>query len=179
MAGTDPAAGHEGHRQNKSRKPRVRSLSRKEARKQERAEQKHKKAQFFSSGRKRRADDEDPLESPQRKKTRTDGGVKPGQLEDRTVKTPTGTEGQSKREGKGKKDERIKDSVEKGKERAKSKEKSRPAPPPRSRIEEEEDAYIAYLEKKLGYTQGKPKKRQNSIEADGLDGKSISHFMYH
>ncbi|KXN88612.1 Suppressor of glycerol defect protein 1 [Leucoagaricus sp. SymC.cos] len=41
------------------------------------------------------------------------------------------------------------------------------APPPRSRFEEEEDAYIAYLEKKLGYGVGKQKK--SSFEEDGLD----------
>lgn len=48
-----------------------------------------------------------------------------------------------------------------------------PAPVgPRSQKEKEEDAYIAYLEAKLGYGGKKTKKR----EEDGLDGAGILLF---
>ena len=43
--------------------------------------------------------------------------------------------------------------------------------PPLSRAEEEENAYISYLEKKLGYEKRKHRTKKTLLEQDGLDGK--------
>ena len=51
--------------------------------------------------------------------------------------------------------------------------KKRTRQPPLSRVEEEEDAYIVYLEKKLGYGKGKKRMKKALLGEDGLDGKSI------
>jgi len=45
--------------------------------------------------------------------------------------------------------------------------------PPLSRAEEEENAYISYLEKKLGYEKRKYRTKKTLLEKDGLDGKSV------
>jgi len=45
--------------------------------------------------------------------------------------------------------------------------------PPLSRVEEEENVYISYLEKKLGYEKGKYRTKKTLLEKDGLDGKSV------
>jgi nucleolar MIF4G domain-containing protein 1 len=46
------------------------------------------------------------------------------------------------------------------------------APPPRSDREKQEDAYIAYLEGKLGWKKGKEKTKSygSGLDEDGLDG---------
>ena len=53
--------------------------------------------------------------------------------------------------------------------------KKRTGQSPLSRVDEEEDAYIIYLEKKLGYGKGKKRTKKALLEEDGLDGKSIMY----
>jgi nucleolar MIF4G domain-containing protein 1 len=57
-------------------------------------------------------------------------------------------------------------------------EKSRTAAPLRSEREKQEDAYIAYLENKLGWRKGKDKTKSYGagLHEDGLDGALLSLF---
>ncbi|KAF9451893.1 hypothetical protein P691DRAFT_772745 [Macrolepiota fuliginosa MF-IS2] len=154
----------------RSKKPRIRSLNRKETRKQERAEQKQKKAQFFSSGKKRYAENEESPESPPRKKARTDYVARDEQSQNSAAENRNAAKVKPAKEGSGVKvvQKVVQKVIQKDKNEEKKKEKGvRSAPPLRNRVEEEEDAYITYLEKRLGYSSGKKKK--SSLEEDGLD----------
>ncbi|PPQ83942.1 hypothetical protein CVT26_008765 [Gymnopilus dilepis] len=145
--------------------------SRKEARKLERIAQKQRKAAHFSqasNGRKRPADGEH-VQSPQRKRTRLDDSTSgsrsrqasattPIQNYDKVpVPSPSGSRSSAKRS------EPLKKKAT-NTERA---EKAPSIPVAQSAVEEEEDAYIAYLEGKLGM--GKGKKKAKAFEEDGLD----------
>ena len=50
---------------------------------------------------------------------------------------------------------------------------------PKTPQEEKEDAYIAYLERKLGWVKGGKRTAQygKGEEEDGLDGKRVSHML--
>ncbi|KAJ7593311.1 hypothetical protein C8J56DRAFT_495127 [Mycena floridula] len=112
-------------------------VSRKESRKQERAGQKQRKAQFFSVGVKRPAVAEEHHESPTRKKVKLD----PEPVLSAPVQPPKPKKAPAKP----------------------ALSAPRLAKPPEKPTEE--DAYITYLESKLGYSKGKGKK----TEDDGLD----------
>jgi nucleolar MIF4G domain-containing protein 1 len=127
-------------------------LSRKDARKQQRVEQKQRKAQFFSaapSSRKRSAEDEH-ADSPKRKKARAGSAIVPEPFSS------------SQPLAKPKKKTASADSV--APPNLSSKISNRPA---RSQREKDEDAYITYLESKLGC---KPGKKFKGTGSDGLDG---------
>ncbi|KAJ6576616.1 hypothetical protein DFH09DRAFT_1149872 [Mycena vulgaris] len=140
-------------------------VSRKELRKQERTGRKQRKAEFFSVGAKRGAEEEH-TESPQRKKIKL--AAEPANKEETPAKeTPkparateptTSVAGEIKPVKPAKK---TKTALEKLVGRAD------PTPEsfgPRSKKDKEEDAYMAYLESKLGYT-----KKKSNREDDGLD----------
>ncbi|KAF7336720.1 MIF4G/MA4-domain-containing protein [Mycena venus] len=144
--------------------------SRKELRKQERTGLKQRKAEFFSAPHKRAAEEEH-VESPQRKKVKfalpeiaTVSKPVPSVEAPPTARTNTRTTEPVEAAAKPKpaKTKPKKTALEKLLGR------SDPAPAslgPRSQKEKEEDAYIAYLEAKLGYGGKKSKKRED----DGLD----------
>ncbi|KAG6813952.1 hypothetical protein H0H92_005207 [Tricholoma furcatifolium] len=141
----DETSGNDHPRTQYSSKSKV---SRKEARKQERQDRKKNKAEYFSatSHNKRRAE-EDHIESPKRKKPKHDPSLpniptKP----DSAVTIPPLV----------KKRTPLETLIS----------KSAPSQQPR-RIADKEDAYISYLEAKLGYTKGS--KRKKPAEDDGLD----------
>ncbi|KAJ3793002.1 hypothetical protein GGU11DRAFT_818847 [Lentinula aff. detonsa] len=138
--------------------------SRKESRKQLRAERKHRKAEFFSSTYLKRPATigDDP---PPRKKIRlsSDAPLKP-------VLLPEASTGQGKthasRELGGQKKSEVAKRSTAPKELFKiSKDLSLKAPPIRTQQERNEDAYIVYLEAKLGHSKGRKPKRFD----DGLD----------
>ena len=124
---------------------------------------------------KRRAED-DHVDSPKRKKVKTESGAAPP--------VPTAKVGKQERHAtpaKGKvtsdkkttttTDKKVKEKSAKPSALAKlagetSKKSSKVTP--RSRVEADEDNYIAYLESKLGLKGGK-KKKSNPEEDDGLD----------
>ncbi|KAF7374789.1 MIF4G/MA4-domain-containing protein [Mycena sanguinolenta] len=153
-------------------------LSRKELRKQERTGLKQRKAEFFSASHKRTAEEEH-AESPQRKKVKLapreavsnltpsiQTPPTPAPADDSTIREPVKTPKPAKTTPKPKTTALEKLARRKD-----------PAPAsllPRSQKEKEEDAYIAYLEAKLGYGGGKKKKREN----DGLDDlfDSLANF---
>ncbi|ESK94709.1 mif4g ma4 domain-containing protein [Moniliophthora roreri MCA 2997] len=152
------------HKRHSSRKQ---QLSRKEARKQERAGRKQKKAEYFSTSTKRPAPSGDD-EFPQRKRVKLDGGAdvygnqpKASTSKTAIIDTLTTTS-------------RPVSSVPEEKSQKASKtplakhvpKSSSFTATPRIQKEEEEDAYIAYLEGKLGY--GKKKGKQPRYN-DGLD----------
>jgi nucleolar MIF4G domain-containing protein 1 len=126
-------------------------LSRKEARKQGRASQKFKRAQYFSNSTHprngKRVAEEEHEESPQRKRNKLD---QPKPLEEKRV-TKVQTS-QSKAEG----NEASSFNSEKI---------GKPLVQEKTKREQDDDAYIAYLESKLGYSKGKKTKM-----GDGLDG---------
>ncbi|KAI5833140.1 hypothetical protein K523DRAFT_233623 [Schizophyllum commune Tattone D] len=161
-------------------------LSRKEARKQEREGRKQRKAQYFSAAHtanpvKRRAEEYDHVDSPKRKKAKTESGTAPpapaaklGKQEgDATsaeeklfaLSKKTTTAPDKKIKEKKAKDSRKPSALAKlaGETSKKSSKVT-----PRSRVEADEDNYIAYLESKLGLKGGK-KKKSNPEEDDGLD----------
>lgn len=153
--------------------------SRKEARKQGRVEQKQKKAQFFSTGKRRSGEvDEPALESQPRKKARVgegDGSSSNNGMRDQSSTSlkdvkASSSSAQMRNVDKGMDRSKL-DKRERKVAEVKEKEKNTVVVvPPRGRVEEEEDAYIAYLEKRLGYSKQKQKK-QSSLEEDGLDGE--------
>ncbi|KAI0649109.1 hypothetical protein C8Q79DRAFT_492686 [Trametes meyenii] len=157
-----------------------RQLSRKDARKLERDSRKQRKAEFFSShppksqqNGKRRAEG-DHVDSPQRKKVK----VEPAQ---ESASRPVPSAKPIKKDGPGsekQKKSKPKSALEKLAERAESSKagkqkakKSLPAPSLRTPQEEEEDAYIAYMERKLGWVKGgkRTTKYGRGEEEDGLD----------
>ncbi len=169
----NPFAGQEAKHRGSSKK--TRSLNRKETRKKGRIEQKQKKAHYFTTGRKRRPDDEVPedSESPQRKRARTGDSVEGGNFQVRVEKNRKETQSKptKEQESPAHKKKPTKDDRHSEEKKKKSEKDTRSVPPLKGQIEEEEDAYITYLEKKLGYTRGESKRKQDSIEEDGLDGE--------
>jgi nucleolar MIF4G domain-containing protein 1 len=133
-------------------------LSRKEARKQERANQKLKRAQHFSNGSRllngKRVAEEEHEESPQRKRSRLDPS-KPLEVK-RVTKVQTS---RSKAEG----NKVSSSNVEKI---------GKPPVQEKTKREQDEDAYIAYLESQLGYSKGK-----KTQIGDGLDGAHFSNML--
>ncbi|KAG6819525.1 hypothetical protein H0H93_011028 [Arthromyces matolae] len=135
-----------------------RKVSRKDARKEQRLSRKQHKAEYFSASHsqsKRRAE-QNHEESPQRKKPKLD--------EPLSRPAPTLSSEPSQPALKQKKT---------------SPSKSLPKPIAAPRIpdprRDEDDANIAYLEDKLGYSKGKRKKH---VEDDGLDGNCLYIHVY-
>ncbi|KAF5367452.1 hypothetical protein D9758_003658 [Tetrapyrgos nigripes] len=151
------SSSNDSHRRHRSKH----QLSRKEARKQEREESKHRRAEYFSKKSKRPAETEHDA-SPQRKKIKLES---PESGKNQTQakpfkKTETASPGHQSQgsnsvlEGK----KPVKQTaLEKLVFKASSK-------PKRTQQEKEEDAYIEYLEAKLGHKKGKSSKYD-----DGLD----------
>ncbi|KAJ7650126.1 hypothetical protein FB45DRAFT_887044 [Roridomyces roridus] len=138
-------------------------VSRKELRKQERTSQKQRKAAFFSAphvANKRGAEEEEHLDSPQRKKIKLAGEVKEAKQKTPPVEEPTKPTIATKPT----KTKKAPTALEKLVGRT---EAAPPSLAPRSQKEKEEDAYIAYLEGKLGY--GAKKGKKSKQEDDGLD----------
>ncbi|KAF8632217.1 hypothetical protein AX15_001975 [Amanita polypyramis BW_CC] len=135
-------------RKSNSRRSHEHQVSRKEARKQDRLERKKRKAEFHGL---KKCLTVEELESPQRKKARqTDPSTdRQHSHKLRTVATISGTS-TKKKTVHGRVKLAWPDVVPKAK----------------SRVEEEEEAYIAYLEAKLGYT-GKGNKGKSDAD-DGL-----------
>jgi nucleolar MIF4G domain-containing protein 1 len=145
-------------------------------RKQERTGVKQRKAEFFSAQRtSKRGAEEEHTDSPQRKKVKFAPEVvsKPTPSVTAPPKPPRLDESTTPRI------EPVKAKPAKPKKTALEKlvGRSDPTPTslgPRSQKDKEEDAYIAYLESKLGYGGGKKK---NKREDDGLDG--AANFLSH
>jgi nucleolar MIF4G domain-containing protein 1 len=141
---------------NHGHNPSISRISRKDARRLERTQIKRRKADFFSatsSAPKRRAPEEH-AESPKRKKAKTanvspvrksHASSTPPQIPIQKPARKSHTEGRSSR--------KFKKSV---------------TFPGKSQRDEDEDAYIAYLESKLGYKPG-----HKSSVGDGLDGAQV------
>ncbi|TFY60458.1 hypothetical protein EVJ58_g5148 [Rhodofomes roseus] len=163
--------------------------SRKEARKQEREGRKQRKAQFFSAQQpqpthtKRLAEHEHP-ESPKRKKARLTQpipvapAVNSALNDGKPAKVSKASKSAKSTSEAGQSRPQLQTPLEKLAHRSqtapkKAKLKSAPsssAAPPRSRKDEEEDAYIAYLESKLGYSKGgKRSQKYGKGGEDGLD----------
>jgi hypothetical protein len=138
-------------------------MSRKDARKQERLEKKKRKADFFSStptsaAPKHQAAIDHP-ESPKRKKAKIDPASSSKKPDLATSKPPRKS---------------TKTALEKlAEKKAPHKDATQVLRNPRSQVEREEDAYIAYLEAKLGYNRGKA---SSGNADDGLDGAHLSTF---
>lgn len=147
-------------------------LSRKDARKQERIDRKKRKADHFSqtTHSAKRKTEQEHVESPQRKRMKTSRdspASKPHHAPASTVPSRDTAEGL-----------RATESVQKQKlgttalERLVNKSAAKPRDVAsnglRTRAEEEEDAYIAYLESKLGYTGGGSRRKDDDM--DGLGG---------
>ncbi|KAK7033227.1 MIF4G/MA4-domain-containing protein [Favolaschia claudopus] len=154
--------------------------SRKELRKQERAGAKQRKAEFFSASlhsNSKRVAEEEHAESPQRKKVRLSNSetaskpVPSAQVDSQPTKRIAGDSSRAKPVNAEQPNSKPAEPKPKPKQSALEKLATRVDPTPafagpRSRQEKEEDAYIAYLEGKLGYAGRKNKKRED----DGLDG---------
>lgn len=167
-----------------------RHLSRKEARKQEREGRRQRKTQFFSSNNvqhkptnpKRHAEHEH-AESPQRKKAKLTqstpiaptpvNGSKPS-ISTKPLKPAKHASGQSSLQSEAKLEKVVHRSEPVSKKAKSTSVLSDPAAISRSRQEEAEDAYISYLESKLGYRKGgKQGAKYGKGEDDGLDGTSL------
>ncbi|KAJ7455339.1 hypothetical protein B0H11DRAFT_252563 [Mycena galericulata] len=144
-------------------------VSRKELRKQERSSQKQRKAAFFSAPQPaaKRGAEEEHADSPQRKKIKL-GTNEATSREATSAKDPS--KPKSVREVTAPRAEPAKPAKAVKKPKTALEKlvgRSDPTPEslgPRSQKDKEEDAYIAYLESKLGY-----KKEKNKREDDGLD----------
>jgi nucleolar MIF4G domain-containing protein 1 len=150
-------------------------VSRKDARKQERSVKKQRKAEFYAAGAKRHALQDHP-DSPERKRAKIElpAHEKPQPKPANAAATARNAEARVAKVTTKKDEVNIT-----GKPKAKRSvlqnlvEKGTPAPFPRSRIERDEDAYIARLEAKLGLGKGGVKgksKGGSGFEDDGLDG---------
>ncbi|KAG5646977.1 hypothetical protein DXG03_001700 [Asterophora parasitica] len=148
-------------------------VSRKEARKEERLNRKRHKAEYFSSGAahsKRPAeDDHDHAESPKRKKVKHDGALPSNTVLSTTVSAFLDTIPQKFSKPAPPPAKALVPETKKKAPTALEKlaSKSTAAPRNSDRRGDEEDAYISYLEAKLGYAKGGKKK--TSAEDDGLD----------
>jgi len=140
-------ASHEHHR-------RIHPGARKEARKRERTLRKQKKAQYFSHSnadkKLKRSADEEHVECPKTKKSKVDHISEP--VSKQTLK-----------------EKRPKVPVKPL--------KAPTLPKVRSKVEENEDAYITYLESKLGLRKAERINKKGS-ENDGLDGMSPVHINH-
>ena len=140
-------------------------LSRKDARKQERLDRKKRRADHFSTAGKRKPEEEhvDVPDSKRRKTDHVKGSTSP----------------QKTRHDSLARSDACKPTTSKSKPTPLEKlasQSTREAPKvapriTRTREEAEEDAYIAYLETRLGYSNGS--RRSNGDEADGLGGGSM------
>ena len=165
-------------------------LSRKEARKQAREGRKQRKAEYFSSAPpnkhnnhgKRQAEAEH-ADSPQRKKAKLETTRPPTS---RTIPQPTKAKSHEDVAAQSNaKSKKTKTALEKLAERAEaptaSKWSLKPSVNaiPKTPQEEKEDAYIAYLERKLGWVKGGKRTAQygKGEEEDGLDGKQVCHLL--
>ncbi|KIJ67003.1 hypothetical protein HYDPIDRAFT_26414 [Hydnomerulius pinastri MD-312] len=149
-------------------------LSRKDARKQERLDRKKRKAEHFSAsvGSAKRKTEEEHVESPKPKRRKTvhfAEDVKPpaASPKDKLSSRPRlKLDAPDSVTHSSRKSERKPTALEKlASKSSRSVPKTAPRMP-RTREEEEEDAYIEYLESKLGYSTGG--KRKNGDEEDGL-----------
>jgi len=156
--------------------------SRKEARKLEREAQKQKKAAYFSHAPSRkRAAEEDHDGLPLRKKPRQEQVTKTVQPKpDKPAHLPQAVkvkklepEIPDKNSSSKKKSAKSDNSSSKGSVLERLLKKP-PTAIPKSRVEEEEDAYIRLLEGKLGIGKSGKRKSKNPEEDDGLDGM---HFI--
>ncbi|KAH7884460.1 hypothetical protein F5I97DRAFT_2037366 [Phlebopus sp. FC_14] len=164
----DGSSGHDTLHRHKNKKLHT---SRKDARKQERLDRKKRKADHFSvkaASAKRMAEDED-LKSPESKRRKTVHFANDvdAPRPTRPIPSPRPNAIPSKPPQKSSVNSKTKTTAL---ERLTAKSGSGPqrSTPraPRTREEEEEDAYIAYLEAKLGYSQGG--KRKKGDDVDGL-----------
>ncbi|KAI1797131.1 hypothetical protein LXA43DRAFT_397090 [Ganoderma leucocontextum] len=165
--------------------------SRKEARKQVRETRKQRKAEYFSGAPvnklhnygKRQAD-ADHADSPQRKRVKLESTQ-----EQVALPTPADTVRQPKGDGTKTPSAKISKTntpLEKLAERALAPKVSKRTAKPafdailRTPQEKEEDAYIAYLERKLGWVKGgKRTARYGKAEdEDGLDGKHVNTITF-
>lgn len=165
-------------RDRNGRKSRFAPASRKDTRKQERLARKQNKAVFFSnshtSNARKRGAEEELVESPQRKKLKLHKSntanipkvakSPPAQVV-QDISPTTAPETAAATKGPALQSFKKKSSIVKLK-------------PPLN--EDKEDAYIAYLESKLGMDKGGKKKGKKVAEEDGLDGTlqcfSIPYF---
>lgn len=140
-------------------------MPRKDARKQEREARKQKKAAYFSVNNKKRLAEEEHHESPQRKKPRQASSAEPRVAVFSNEIPPTKTKeslvAQSPAAPVVKTNKLTKSKIMHAAERSSH-------PTAMSRIDNEEDAYISYLESQLGYSKSGKKKR--IADDDGLDG---------
>lgn len=147
-------------------------LSRKDARKQDREDKKKRKADFFSAPPKanlvKRPAPTEHTESPQRKKTKLSGAeptrppapALPTQVKPALKKTLTSVTSA--------KPPKPRTALEKLASRSDAPSLPRSS---RSQKEREEDAYIAYLESKLG------RGKKTAEDDDGLDGMRFNHYI--
>jgi nucleolar MIF4G domain-containing protein 1 len=165
----------------KTKKPRH-QISRKDVRKQDRLERKKRKAEFFSAASNlnsgKRSADGEHVESPKRKKVKVanpepvaskNSGVESVGVKLQVPSSQVSEELRTKSKSKTK----PKTALQKLATRS---ETGRYSTSSRSQKEQEDDAYIAYLESKLGYGKGGKAKKQ-AEEDDGLDGMSMIFFM--
>jgi nucleolar MIF4G domain-containing protein 1 len=157
--------------------------SRKDARKQERMDRKKRKADHFSQTTHsvKRKTEQEHVESPQRKRVKIsqESGSRLPASKSHHAATTTTTTTTTKALSRKPDEPRTAESVPKQKrgttalERLVNKSAAKPrkevaSKGPRAREEEEEDAYIAYLESKLGYSGGNSRRKDDDM--DGLGG---------
>ncbi|PFH52934.1 hypothetical protein AMATHDRAFT_73766 [Amanita thiersii Skay4041] len=137
------------------RRTRTQRQSRKDERKQERTDRKKRKAEFYR-GKKRPWDNSDSTDPPKHKKVkfRASEESRDGR---RIDKAPAATTATTKKSEKAAVPEKFR-----------TKALLAITPRQKSQIEEREDAYISFLEDKLGYATGK-KKHVNPDYTDGLE----------
>lgn len=161
-------------------------VSRKEARKQVRETRKQRKAEYFSatpsvkvqSHGKRRAE-VDHADSPRRKKTKLESTQEPAARP--TPPSASQKSGRDLTKTSSAKISKTKTPLEKLAERTVAPKVSKRTAKPaldailRTPQEEEEDAYIAYLERKLGWVKGGKRTTRygKGEDEDGLDGKHV------
>ncbi|KAJ3819076.1 hypothetical protein F5880DRAFT_1625766 [Lentinula raphanica] len=166
--------GHSTHNVNNRSK---KSTSRKASRKQSRAERKQRKAEYFSSTNLKRPANTDDVYPPAKK----------ARLNPTTPALPVSSQAtftsQGKTNASGQKKSKVvkimKDS--KGSHRP-SRGASLKVPPMRTQQERNEDAYIEYLEAKLGYSKGKSKRFDDGLDdlfdfANSLEQPSSSRHL--
>ena len=140
-------------------------MPRKDARKQERESRKQKKAAYFSANNKKRLAEEEHHESPQRKKPRQASSAEPRVTvfsnEISPIKAKESLVAQSSAPPVAKTNKFTKSKIMHAAE-------LRSHPTAMSRIDNEEDAYISYLESQLRYS--KSGKKKKIADDDGLEG---------
>lgn len=147
-------------------------LSRKDARKQERLDHKKRRADHFSTRTvavKRKTEEEhvDVPDSKRRKTVHFADEVKSSSPPKTRKTRPRGSPERSDSRPSTKTESKP-TALEKLASKSTRKAPKVASSIPRTREESEEDAYIAYLEARLGYSNGT--KRKKGDEADGLDG---------